>query len=76
MESLLICSNAGGAVYPYSVTGSVSYTGSLTVIDDLGTWYNKKPIFFPESVPMMLTGLVIGFAIGYLVRKRQVGRTR
>ena len=72
-----VCQNAEGSEFKYTatVTGAAEEDPILIVersVSDPGL--NKKPIFFPEGIPMMLVGALIGALIGYLIARRLLVR--
>ena len=72
-----VCNGAGGSEFKYTavVTNAAEEDPILIVersLTDPGL--DKKPIFFPEGIPMMLIGALLGAVIGYLVAKRLLTR--
>ncbi len=74
-----LCDDAAGQQFKYTATVAGATPEDPILIIERKTVVppvDTKPIFFPEGIPMLLVGALIGAVIGYLVAKRLTSRTR
>jgi len=70
-----VCDTAAGLYkYTATVTGAAEEDPIFIVEKSRPGELDKKPIFFPEGIPMLLIGALVGAIIGYLVAKRLLTR--
>jgi hypothetical protein len=76
-EKLKICVEAGEFKYTATVDGAVAEDPIFIVErSSVQPGTDKKPIFFPEGIPMLVIGGLLGALIGYLVARRLLTRSR
>ena len=76
-EKLKVCVEAGEFKYTATVDGALAEDPIFIVekkVVQPGT--DTKPIFFPEGIPMLVIGGLLGALIGYLVARRLLARSR